>query len=56
MKSIETAGPNVDHTESSTQSTERKPYQAPKLADFGSFAEVTRGTNTYTGTDGSLYS
>jgi hypothetical protein len=36
--------------------TERKPYVAPVLTDFGSFAEITQGTFAGVGVDNTVYS
>lgn len=38
------------------QETERKPYAAPTLIDFGSCAEITQGTLMGVGADSGIYS
>jgi len=39
-----------------TTQAERKPYVAPTLTDFGSFAEITQGTFAGVGADSGIYS
>ena len=41
---------------SETVNTDRKPYVAPVLTDFGSFAEITQGTLAGVGADSGIYS
>ncbi len=38
------------------EQTERKPYVAPTLTDFGSFADLTQGTFAGVGADNGIYS
>ena len=39
-----------------TAQTDRKPYVAPTLTDFGSFSEITQGTFAGVGADSGIYS
>lgn len=41
---------------STEATTDRKPYVAPTLTDFGSFSEITQGTFAGVGADNGVYS
>jgi hypothetical protein len=46
----------LNSVSSETSNTERKPYVAPVLTDFGSFSEITQGTFAGVGADSGIYS